>query len=156
MQTFRDKIHDDSDSDEFEDNRSESIKQRHRRELEQAERENRENTSALLELRDMDDELNTMRNLFSEQEVAIKIMKENYEKPELRAYTENGREFLDEALKRLQEYRKQVHDMLERVDGTKKDVVLPYLIYWLPSGTMSLMNLCSTRSSRKWCSVKPK
>ncbi|XXH00847.1 hypothetical protein Hte_007198 [Hypoxylon texense] len=121
MQTFRDKIHDDSDSDEFEDNRSESIKQRHRRELEQAERENRENTSALLELRDMDDELNTMRNLFSEQEATIKIMKENYEKPELRASTENGREFLEEALKRLQEYRKQVHDMLERVDGTKKD-----------------------------------
>ncbi|KAI1773011.1 hypothetical protein F4818DRAFT_424610 [Hypoxylon cercidicola] len=121
MQTFRDKIHDDSDSDEPEDNRTESIKQRHRRELEQAERENRENTSALLELRDMDDELNTMRNLFSEQENTIKMMKENYEKPELRDHTENGREFLAEALRRLQEYQKQVHDMLERVDGTKKD-----------------------------------
>ncbi|KAI6080943.1 hypothetical protein F4821DRAFT_250440 [Hypoxylon rubiginosum] len=121
MQTFRDKLHDESDSDEPEDNRTESIKQRHRRELEQAERENRENTSALLELRDMDDELNTMKTLFSEQEATIKMMMENYEKPELRGYTENGREFLEEALRRLQEYKKQVHDMLERVDGTKKD-----------------------------------
>ncbi|KAI8959067.1 hypothetical protein F5Y11DRAFT_350915 [Daldinia sp. FL1419] len=121
MQTFRDRIFDDSDSDEPEDNRSESIKQRHKRELEQSERENRENTSALLELRDMDDELNTMMNLFSEQEAAIKAMKESYERPELLSFTENGRGFLDEALKRLQEYQKQVHDMIKRVDNTKKD-----------------------------------
>lgn len=122
MQTFRDRISDDSDSDEPEDNTSEGIKQRHRRELEQAERENRENTSALLELRDMEDELNTMKALFEEQKATIEVMKENYEKPELQAFTENGRAFLDEALKRLQEYRKQVYDMLERVDSTKKDV----------------------------------
>ncbi|KAF3056375.1 hypothetical protein GL218_06458 [Daldinia childiae] len=121
MQTFRDRIFEDSDSDEPEDNRSESIKQRHRRELEQSERENRENTSALLELRDMDDELNTMMNLFSEQKAAIKAMKESYERPELLSFTENGRGFLDEALKRLQEYQKQVHDMIKRVDNTKKD-----------------------------------
>ncbi|KAG4220503.1 hypothetical protein PC116_g31018 [Phytophthora cactorum] len=122
MQTFRDRILEDSDSEELEDNRSESIKRRHKRELEQAERENRENTSALLELRDMDDELNTMMNLFSEQEVTIKAMKESYERPELFSFTENGRGFLDEALKRLQEYRKQVKDMIKRVDNTKKDV----------------------------------
>lgn len=122
MQTFRDRIFEDSDSDEPEDNRSKSIKQRHRRELEQSERENRENTSALLELRDMDDELNTMMNLFSEQKAAIKAMKESYERPELLSFTENGRGFLDEALKRLQEYQKQVHDMIKRVDNTKKDV----------------------------------
>lgn len=121
MQTFRERIFSDSDSDDPEDNRSESIKKRHRRELEQAERENRENTSALLELRDMDDELNTMKNLFSEQEDTIKDMRDSYEKPELQAYTENGRQFLEEALKRLQEYQKQVHDMIDRVDNTKKD-----------------------------------
>ncbi|OTB18181.1 hypothetical protein K445DRAFT_314992 [Daldinia sp. EC12] len=121
MQTFRDRILEDSDSEELEDNRSESIKRRHKRELEQAERENRENTSALLELRDMDDELNTIMNLFSEQEVTIKAMKESYERPELLSFTENGRGFLDEALKRLQEYRKQVKDMIKRVDNTKKD-----------------------------------
>lgn len=156
MQTFRDKLHDESDSDEPEDNRTESIKQRHRRELEQAERENRENTSALLELRDMDDELNTMKTLFSEQEATIKMMMENYEKPELRGYTENGREFLEEALRRLQEYKKQVHDMLERVDGTKKDVRLSYLILLVSRRIALLTNLNSMRSSRRWCSVKRK
>ncbi|KAI1414456.1 hypothetical protein F5Y13DRAFT_16360 [Hypoxylon sp. FL1857] len=121
MQTFKDKLQDESDSDEIEDNRAETIKQRHKRELERAERENRENTSVLLELRDMDDELNTMKNLFLEQEVTVKLMKENYEKPELLNFTENGRSFLEEALRRLQDYQKTVRDMIERVDATKLD-----------------------------------
>ncbi|KAI2613443.1 hypothetical protein GGR54DRAFT_651051 [Hypoxylon sp. NC1633] len=121
MQTFRNKILDETDTDQLGENRSESIKQRLRREIEQAEQENRENTSALLELRDMEDELNTMKNLFLEQQATIKNMKENYEKPELRASTENGRAFLEEALRRLQDYQKQVHDMTMRVDGTKAD-----------------------------------
>ncbi|KAI1206894.1 uncharacterized protein F4807DRAFT_437611 [Annulohypoxylon truncatum] len=120
MQTFRDKAQE-SDSDEPEDFRKESIKQRHKRELERAERENREHTSVLLELRDMDDELTTMKNLFLEQEDTIRLMKEQYEKPELLGYTENGRGFLDEALRRLQDYHKTVHDMIQRVDATKKD-----------------------------------
>lgn len=122
MQTFRERLGEESDSDDPEDNRSRAIKQRHKRELEQSERENRENTSALLELRDMDDELNTMRNLFSEQQTTIKAMKESYDTPDLQPYTENGRGFLEEALKRLQEYQKQVHEMLDRVENTKKDV----------------------------------
>ncbi|KAI1078676.1 hypothetical protein F5B20DRAFT_200228 [Whalleya microplaca] len=121
MQTFRDKLVDDTDSDDPEDNSAKSIKRRHQRELAQAERENRENTSALLELRDMDDELSTMRNLFSEQQATIEVMKENYEKPELRDFTVNGRAFLDEALKRLDEYKRQTHDMIERVESTRKD-----------------------------------
>ncbi|KAI1391630.1 uncharacterized protein F4822DRAFT_427486 [Hypoxylon trugodes] len=120
MQTFVDKM-DDSDSEDFEASRTETIKQRHKRELERAEHENRENTSVLLELRDMEDELGTMKNLFSEQESTITLMKENYEKPELQQYTENGRGFLEEALRRLQEYQKQVNEMIDRVDNTKKD-----------------------------------
>ncbi|KAI1505797.1 hypothetical protein F5X99DRAFT_217790 [Biscogniauxia marginata] len=121
MQTYKDKMHDDSDSDSSEDNRSKIIKQRHRRELEKAERENRDNTSAVLELRDMEDELFTLKNLFSEQQDAIKAMKESYEKPELQASTECGRGFLKEALGRLEEYQKQAQGMLERVDSTRKD-----------------------------------
>ncbi|KAI1455207.1 hypothetical protein F4805DRAFT_285651 [Annulohypoxylon moriforme] len=120
MQTFRDKAQE-SDSDEPEDLRTENIKQRHKRELERAERENREHTSVLLELRDMDDELSTMKNLFSEQEETIRLMKEQYERPELVGYTENGRGFLEEALRRLQDYHKTVSDMIQRVDATKKD-----------------------------------
>ncbi|KAI0452405.1 hypothetical protein F5B21DRAFT_483485 [Xylaria acuta] len=120
MQSYS-KIHDDSDSDDPDDNRSETIKKRHKRELERAERQNRENTSAVLELRDMEDELHTLLILFAEQQDAIKLMKSSYEKSELRASTECGREYLNEALRRLEEYEKQANDMLTRVDATRKD-----------------------------------
>lgn len=152
MQTFRDKTQD-SDSDEPEDIRTESIKQRHKRELERAERENREHTSVLLELRDMDDELTTMKNLFLEQEETIKLMKEQYEKPELVGYTENGRAFLEEALRRLQDYHKTVFDMIQRVDATKKDVSIPYISH---AGIDPLTNFRSMRNFRRWCSDKRK
>ncbi|RYP02235.1 hypothetical protein DL764_005877 [Monosporascus ibericus] len=122
MQTFRSKMSDESSAgSDFEDNTSASIKRRHQQELEQAERENREHTSALLELRDMDDELNTMRNLFTEQQATIQTMKARYDTPELRDLTVNGRGFLDEALERLEEYKKQTNDMIDRVDTTRKD-----------------------------------
>ncbi|KAI1266432.1 hypothetical protein F5Y18DRAFT_358399 [Xylariaceae sp. FL1019] len=120
MQSYR-KIHEDSDSDDPDDNSAKRIKKRHQRELERAERENRENTSAVLELRDLEDELHTLLNLFSEQQEAIGTMKRCYEKSELQGFTERGRAFLVEALKRLDEYSKQAHDMLERVDATRRD-----------------------------------
>ncbi|RYP49145.1 hypothetical protein DL768_005079 [Monosporascus sp. mg162] len=122
MQTFRGKMSDESSGgSDFEDNTSASIKRRHQQELEQAERENREHTSALLELRDMDDELNTMRNLFTEQQTIIQTMKARYDDPELRHLTLNGRAFLGEALERLEEYKKQTNDMIDRVETTRKD-----------------------------------
>ena len=121
MQTYRDRMSDASDSSDLEDNRSETIKRRHRREMERAERENRENTSALLELRDMDDELNTMRNLFAEQGAAIETMRDLYDRPELHDGTKYGRVYLDEALQRLEEYTKQVMDMLQRIESTRND-----------------------------------
>ncbi|KAJ2992152.1 hypothetical protein NUW58_g2264 [Xylaria curta] len=120
MQSYS-KILDDSDSDDPNDNRSSAIKKRHKRELEQAERENRENTSAVLELRDLEDELHTLLNLFTEQQDTITTMKANYEESELRECTEFGREYLKEALRRLEEYEKQARDMLGRVDATRKD-----------------------------------
>ncbi|KAI8623925.1 hypothetical protein F5Y19DRAFT_343736 [Xylariaceae sp. FL1651] len=116
-----DKIYGESDSDDPNANRSKTIKKRHKREIMRAERQNRENTSALLELRDMEDELHTLLNLFTEQQDTIKTMKSNYEKPELQGFTERGREFLKEALSSLDEYEKQAHDMLTRVDHTRKD-----------------------------------
>ncbi|KAI0123428.1 hypothetical protein BJ170DRAFT_108414 [Xylariales sp. AK1849] len=123
MQTFKDRIHDSSESedDDLEDNRSQTIKKRHKRELEHAERENRENTSALLELRDMDDELSTMKSLFAEQTTVVQKLRELYDKPELTEHTHNGRMFLDEALSRLEDYNKQVTDMMARIDTTRKD-----------------------------------
>jgi len=121
MQTFT-QIVDDSDSDPDEENKSESIKKRHRRELEKAERENRENTSALLELRDMEDELKTLARLFDTQTTTIKTMHGLYAAGgELAGATTNGRAYLDEALARLGEYRAQTSEMLDRVDATRKD-----------------------------------
>lgn len=121
MQTYRDRMSDESDSSDLEDNRSETIKRRHRREMERAERENRENTSALLELRDMDDELHTMKNLFAEQGTVIEAMCDLYDRPELQGGTKYGRAYLDEALQRLEEYTKQVTDMLQRIENTRND-----------------------------------
>lgn len=53
---------------------STSIRARHKREDEKAEKENRDNTSALLELRDIEDELSTLDHLFREQEEQINQM----------------------------------------------------------------------------------
>jgi hypothetical protein len=122
MQTFKDRIPDsDSDSDDLEDSRTETIKQRHQRELEQAERENRENTSALLELRDLDDELKTLRGLFAEQTTVVERMRDLYGSDELREHTAHGRAYLDEALDHLADYDRQVADMAARVEATRND-----------------------------------
>ncbi|KAK8001660.1 hypothetical protein PG991_013882 [Apiospora marii] len=121
MQSFRDRINDESDSSELEDNRTESIKKRHQQEIEQSERENRENTSALLELRDMDDELNTMDNLFLEQKTTLAHMKDLYNRPDLQPHTAHGRAYLDEALARLDDYALQVGGMRHRIEATRTD-----------------------------------
>ena len=166
MQTFRetDKIlnEDDGSSSETsdeDDNRSASIKRRHRRELAQAERENREHTSALLELRDMEDELNTMRNLFAEQAATIETMRGRYETPEMHDLTENGRYYLGEALERLDDYRRQTSDMIDRVDTTRKDVSVRSPYSFLTNASVLSRNQAhtdmvqlrnSTKSSLRW------
>ncbi|KAI1435961.1 hypothetical protein GGR50DRAFT_654048 [Xylaria sp. CBS 124048] len=114
------KVYDDSESDDPEDNGSKAIRMRHQRELERAERQNRENTSALLELRDLDDELHTLLNLFSEQQDTILNMLESSSKSE-QGFTEFGQLYLNEALRRLEEYGKLVRDMMDRVESTRKD-----------------------------------
>jgi hypothetical protein len=121
MQTFKD-VGSAGDSDDPEEQTSKSIKKRHRRELEIAERENRDNTSALLELRDMEDELATLWRLFESQEATIKQMKALYQGKDLAALTHNGLMYLTEALTRLDEYKQQTTEMLKRVENTRKDV----------------------------------
>ncbi|KAH9909678.1 hypothetical protein F4778DRAFT_775594 [Xylariomycetidae sp. FL2044] len=86
----------------LEDNKSHSIKARHEREIKKAEKQNRENTSSLLELRDMEDELHTLDDLSTD-------------------LTKNGQALPLEWLAQLEEYRRQVHDMVQRVDSTRKD-----------------------------------
>lgn len=122
MQTFRNRIHEsDEDDSDHNDTRSETIRQRHEREIAQAERENKENTSALLELRDMDDELKTLNRLFEEQRTVVTKMQELYEKPELLRETEHGRKYLQEASEKIGEYEGQVADMLRRIETTRDD-----------------------------------
>ncbi|KUI71274.1 Protein SERAC1 [Cytospora mali] len=62
------------EEEEDHDLKTASIRARHKREDERAERENQDNTSALLELRDIEDELSTLKHLFEEQEEQIKTM----------------------------------------------------------------------------------
>ncbi|KAJ0384546.1 hypothetical protein COL922a_008156 [Colletotrichum nupharicola] len=117
MQTFKD-VGVDSDS---ESNRPESIKKRHKRELQEAERENRENISALMELRDLEGELKSLERLFEAQDAAVRNMKSIFESEELKMQTRNGRMYLEEALGKLDEYRSQTAEMLKRVDTTRND-----------------------------------
>lgn len=120
MQTFRD--FEVGSDDEPEDNTAAAIKKRHRREIKRAERENRENTSALLELRDMEDELNTLKRLFDTQTTMITRMVEIYSGESLKDITHHGQGYLQEALNRLAEYKTQTTEMLDRVGATRGDV----------------------------------
>ncbi|KAJ0159741.1 hypothetical protein CTA2_9187, partial [Colletotrichum tanaceti] len=126
MQTFKDfggggGVDSDSDSD-ADSNRPESIKKRHKRELEEAERENRETTSVLMELRDLEDELKSLKRLFEAQDGVVWSMKAVLgADDEVRRQTHNGRMYLDEALGKLDEYKSQTAEMLRRVDTTRND-----------------------------------
>ncbi|KAF7880581.1 uncharacterized protein EAF02_007427 [Botrytis sinoallii] len=82
------------------------------------EEQNRENTSALLELRDIEDELNTLKTLFNNQMTEIRIMLDVYEKREL---TKNGLIFLRNAEEYLEEYTQHVEKMTENAKNTRDD-----------------------------------
>ncbi|KAG5979471.1 hypothetical protein E4U55_005144, partial [Claviceps digitariae] len=114
---FRDKAFDYEPVDDG----ARSIRKRHKEEGRRAERENRDNTSALLELRDIEDELQTLLHLFERQSKVIASMHAIYQRPELRDQTTNGRNFLGEALKRLREYAQQTSEMMQRVHATRDD-----------------------------------
>ncbi|PNY28985.1 Uncharacterized protein TCAP_01099 [Tolypocladium capitatum] len=103
------------------ENKARSIRARHKEEGLRAEEENRDNTSAVLELRDVEDELQTLLHLFERQSKVIASMSTIYARPELRDLTTGGRVFLVEALKRLREYAHQAEEMIQRVRATRDD-----------------------------------
>ena len=105
--------------------RTTNIRAKHKLEGLRAEKQNRENTSALLELRDIEDELHTLKELFNKQTSAIGLMIENYRKIELQGLTANGLVFLKQAETKLQEYTHHVEKMIESVKSTRDDVSLP-------------------------------
>jgi hypothetical protein len=114
---FRDKTTEDNDV-----LRAHNIRAKHKREGAIAERQNRENTSALLELRDIEDELHTLEELFDVQKDIIEDMMKNFEKEEVKGMTANGLGFLMEADDKLDDYAKQVKRMLDDVKATREDV----------------------------------
>lgn len=67
---FRNRYADDDDIEL----KASTIRARHRREDKRAEEDNQDNTSALLELRDIEDELSTLKHLFGEQEEQIRAL----------------------------------------------------------------------------------
>lgn len=103
------------------DTKTGSIRARHKEEGRRAERENRDNTSALLELRDIEDELVVLMHLFERQGKVITSMHAIYARSELRDHTATGRVFLNEALKKVSEYLQQAEEMIRRVRNTRDD-----------------------------------
>ncbi|KAF7559395.1 hypothetical protein G7046_g4757 [Stylonectria norvegica] len=103
------------------ENKARSIRARHKAEGLRAEQENRDNTSALLELRDIEDELLILLHLFERQSKVVNSMHSIYLRPEMKDRTVNGRIFLNEALKKLGEYTHQAQEMIQRVRNTRND-----------------------------------
>ncbi|KAM0340845.1 hypothetical protein ACHAPU_010261 [Fusarium lateritium] len=103
------------------ENKARSIRARHKAEGRRTEEDNRDNTSALLELRDIEDELLILVHLFERQSKVVSSMLSTYTRPELRDRTANGRVFLSETLKKLSEYAQQGQEMIERVRNTRDD-----------------------------------
>ena len=149
----------DSDEELSEDSDAEgespaAIKKRHRRELERSERDNRENTSALLELRDLEDELNTLQKLFDMQESTIRQMKDIYMSKDFNETTRNGQDYLDEALEYLDDYKQQTTEMLKRVDTTRNDVSKARQTFTTTTSRAYKLttSACSMRRCWRWCS----
>ncbi|KAF4120659.1 putative serine esterase (DUF676) [Geosmithia morbida] len=117
VEGFKDK----AAADEPVENRESSIRRRHREEGRRAEKENRDNTSALLELRDLEDELQVLLELFERQQVVLSSMLTAYGSPALRDRTVHGRGFIAEAISRVAEYRRRAEDMTQRVRMTREE-----------------------------------
>ncbi|ROV93978.1 hypothetical protein VSDG_06252 [Cytospora chrysosperma] len=90
-----------------------SIQEKHRQENVRARLEYRNNTSTLLALRDIEDELSIMKRLFSEQEQQIAKMISIYDKMEAAPIT-RGKSSLQEALAAVQSYHFRSDDMISR------------------------------------------
>ncbi|KAF4595977.1 ankyrin repeat protein [Ophiocordyceps camponoti-floridani] len=99
----------------------ESIRARHRQEARQAELDNRDSTAALLELRDIEDELLMLSHLFDQQSKVLSAMHGVYLRPDIRDVSANGRVFLSEALRRLRDHGQRAGDMVQRVRSTRDD-----------------------------------
>jgi hypothetical protein len=97
-----------------------SMKKRHKLEGRQFQEQIRDNVSALLELRDIGDELGTLKKLFEQQQESLEHMLTYYER--CGHGKTNGCLFLHEAQLKLKDYLHQIHQMMDSADRTKNDV----------------------------------
>ncbi|MCJ1386386.1 hypothetical protein MMC17_009512 [Xylographa soralifera] len=98
-----------------------SIKERHKREGKLSEKQNRDDTSAMLELRDIHDELDTLQKLFTEQKDTIKQMVGIYKHESYSQISSNGLSILSNAQEKLEEYTHQVDQMIKNASRTRSD-----------------------------------
>lgn len=75
------------------------------------EEQNKRDLSALLELRDIDDELSTISRLLVQQEETVMQMVELYKSVEQFKQSPSGVEYLKQALDHISEYKKQIEEM---------------------------------------------
>ena len=83
---------------------------------EREERDRREDLSALLELRDIVDELGTIMKLFDQQKGAIRTMLKYYDSKG------DGKNFLTTALRRIHDHSGQVSEMMSNSISAQKAV----------------------------------
>jgi C1A family cysteine protease len=97
-----------------------SMKKRHKLEGRQFQEQIQDNVSALLELRDIADELGTLKKLFEVQQESVGDMLSYYER--CGHGKTNGCLFLHEAQVKLKDYLHQIHQMMDSANSTKNDV----------------------------------
>lgn len=102
------------------DTQTGSVRARHAHEADVAAHENRDSTSALLELRDLEDELATLHSLFDKQEKMLGTMRNLYRRVP-NTPSETGVSYITEALGRLAEYKQRASEMTRRVRATRDD-----------------------------------
>ncbi|KKA27737.1 hypothetical protein TD95_001276 [Thielaviopsis punctulata] len=100
-----------------------SIRKRYLEENDRIERENRDSTSSLLELRDLEDELSTIHRLLASQTTHIQKLQKYYDElhqhsPHLGPHAAG---YIADALEKLAEYTERANTMSTRVTATRDE-----------------------------------
>lgn len=139
---FRTEGFQDRSGDYDSDDPSTTIKARHAAEAKKAAKQYRNDTSAMLELRDILDELESLRKLLEQQEESIGGMVAIYNKPTFKESGANGKSILEEAQEKLKGYISHVEQLKKSAEKTREDVSFVSIDGLLADG-ISLRNYCS-------------
>lgn len=108
-----------ADNDDSDDD-ADAIREHHKVEGREFQKQVQQNVSALLELRDISDELLTLKKLFEQQQEGIDKMLQHYERCGHGKI--NGCGFLHEAQLKLKDYLHRIQEMTESAERTRGDV----------------------------------